>query len=619
MSVRLASLLRLLSAASLAALAACGGDGGAVSPDAPPGSTATVTIDGLTAGAVLGGKQHTSVSVAGDVEVVRVELYLDGDRIGEAPFAPWAIDWTTVGFPEGKRDLRAVAYLIDGTRVEGAIDVVFDNTPPFFTGLGAAVTGQPLAVQVGDNVGVASVQVTVDGQALAATPTADGFAVAWSHACGADHVDVVITDLAGWTTTATAQVSTSDPRDADCDGYFSIAAGGNDCNDDDPNIHPGAPDSAYGTVDTNCDGVPGVDADGDGQASTASGGTDCNDLDKTIYRRWLTWSGAPLTDGAGTPITWTRGNAAMIYDGGGLLAVNRGGAIELVSIADSGAITTAPLATGDDGPIALTRTATQYVLVYPKGTALRARRWTRGADPSAGVTDEVVFTGAAAVTEPHATLADSDVIVAARSGSSIWAAQLDAGTWTAGEVLTNLAPSTGPISLDGSTLAYQNTDGAGAAVYRATVWASGGKMLASPERLITLSSVDGVLFSSPNAYFVASGGALGKIARNPYYYDWTWSATYALAQQAIDRVVYDGEWHAMVVGHDAAGAKTVWRVNLDSGNAPKLHASLPDVDVAAPIDHLGLWMAAVPGTYYKVTGGTPDPIDGVDRDCDGED
>ena len=74
----------------------------------------------------------------------------------------------------------------------------------------------------------------------------------------------------------------ADGVDDDGDGVPSPASGGDDCNDDplDPiaaDTWPGAPDTVGDGVDQGCDGVDGVDGDGDGVASTDSGGTDCLD------------------------------------------------------------------------------------------------------------------------------------------------------------------------------------------------------------------------------------------------------------------------------------------------------------------------------------------------------
>jgi len=51
--------------------------------------------------------------------------------------------------------------------------------------------------------------------------------------------------------------------DADGDGFVALSAGGSDCNDDDPTIHPGAVELCDG-IDNNCNGV--VDGDNPGGA-----------------------------------------------------------------------------------------------------------------------------------------------------------------------------------------------------------------------------------------------------------------------------------------------------------------------------------------------------------------
>jgi hypothetical protein len=79
--------------------------------------------------------------------------------------------------------------------------------------------------------------------------------------------------------------------DQDLDGYDHPAGGnddpetwGGDCNDANPDIHPGAADAWYDGYDTNCDFANDNDQDRDGYSSAehTEAGTDCDDLDPEI-------------------------------------------------------------------------------------------------------------------------------------------------------------------------------------------------------------------------------------------------------------------------------------------------------------------------------------------------
>lgn len=77
--------------------------------------------------------------------------------------------------------------------------------------------------------------------------------------------------------------------DADGDGHARIECDGDDCNDADPNTFPGAPELCGDGVDQDCSGadvacecaVP--DEDGDGHASVRCGGDDCDDTDPNVH------------------------------------------------------------------------------------------------------------------------------------------------------------------------------------------------------------------------------------------------------------------------------------------------------------------------------------------------
>jgi len=69
----------------------------------------------------------------------------------------------------------------------------------------------------------------------------------------------------------------ADLMDGDGDGHTASTHGGDDCDDSDPDVHPGAEDAPYDGVDADCGGDDDYDADGDGYGASQYGGEDCDD------------------------------------------------------------------------------------------------------------------------------------------------------------------------------------------------------------------------------------------------------------------------------------------------------------------------------------------------------
>jgi hypothetical protein len=75
--------------------------------------------------------------------------------------------------------------------------------------------------------------------------------------------------------------------DGDGDGHLDAACGGDDCDDENPSVHPGAEEVCGDGLDQDCDGqdlaCPCPDGDGDGHLDAACGGDDCDDENPSVH------------------------------------------------------------------------------------------------------------------------------------------------------------------------------------------------------------------------------------------------------------------------------------------------------------------------------------------------
>jgi hypothetical protein len=177
----------------------------------PPDTTApSVAMSAPLDGASVAGTAVISISASDDVGVVKIDLYVDGVYFASDTAVPYSFALDTTTLPNGTHTLYALAADAAGNTASSApISVMTANTPPDTTAptlsisspaSGATVSGiATVSASASDNVGVAKVELFVDGT-LYATDTAAPYSFAWNtaQASNGSHTLLVVgTDAAG--------------------------------------------------------------------------------------------------------------------------------------------------------------------------------------------------------------------------------------------------------------------------------------------------------------------------------------------------------------------------------------------------------------------------------------
>ncbi|HZS24751.1 MAG TPA: Ig-like domain-containing protein [Gaiellaceae bacterium] len=192
-------------------------------PDTTPPS---VSVTAPPNAAALSGTVTLTASASDDVGVSRVQFMLDGAPLG-APdtSAPYSHAWDTTTAAAGRHTIAAVAWDAAGnSATSSSVTVTVDNSPPTVAltapAAGTTVSGVvTVSAGASDDVGVAGVQFTLDGNPLGSEDTVSPYAVSWNTTLAANgqHVlGAVARDAAGNRTTAatvTITVANAPPSD----------------------------------------------------------------------------------------------------------------------------------------------------------------------------------------------------------------------------------------------------------------------------------------------------------------------------------------------------------------------------------------------------------------------
>jgi hypothetical protein len=179
----------------------------------------TVTVTSPAGSSTVTGTITASASAVDDVAVEGVWFTLDGANLGaEVTSAPYQVGWTSTTSSNGTHVLRALARDAAGNTATSAPvtitvnNAVTDTTAPSIAlsapSAGATVSDSvTVAASANDNVGVATVQFTLDGANLGSADTTAPYAITWNTtgvSNGAHTLRAVARDVSGNSATSGA-------------------------------------------------------------------------------------------------------------------------------------------------------------------------------------------------------------------------------------------------------------------------------------------------------------------------------------------------------------------------------------------------------------------------------
>ena len=180
----------------------------------------SVSITAPGNGASVVGTINVNATASDNVGVASVQFQVDGANFG-APdtAAPYSVPWTTTTATSGSHTITAVARDAAGnsrTSMAVTVNVANDVTPPSVSittpANGVTVSNTiTISASASDNLGVASVQIQIDGANFGAPNTVAPYSVSWNTTTvtnGSHTITAVARDAAGNSRTSAAAAVT---------------------------------------------------------------------------------------------------------------------------------------------------------------------------------------------------------------------------------------------------------------------------------------------------------------------------------------------------------------------------------------------------------------------------